>query len=75
MTSAFCNASIGGKTGINNEFGKNKIGTVTQPKAVFSDIDMLNSLPQKEYKNAMAEIIKHALISDEKFFYFLVSLL
>ncbi len=61
-------SSIGGKNGINTNYGKNLIGTFYQPKEVLIDISVLNSLPKKEIKSGYAEIIKHALIKDYKFF-------
>ena len=61
-------SSIGGKNGINTIFGKNLLGTFYQPKEVLIDISILNSLPKKEIRSGYAEIIKHALIKDYKFF-------
>ena len=61
-------SSIGGKNGINTIFGKNLLGTFYQPKEVLIDISVLNSLPKKEIRSGYAEIIKHALIKDYKFF-------
>ncbi len=61
-------SSIGGKNGINTTFGKNLLGTFYQPKEVLIDISTLNSLPKKEIKSGYAEIIKHALIKDYRFF-------
>ena len=64
-------SSIGGKTGINNFSGKNMIGTFCQPNVVITDITFLKSLPKREMICGYAEILKHALISDKKFFLFL----
>ncbi|MDC3112430.1 3-dehydroquinate synthase [Pelagibacteraceae bacterium] len=64
-------SSIGGKNGINTTFGKNLLGTFYQPKEVLIDISILNSLPKKEIRSGYAEIIKHALIKDYSFFYWL----
>ena len=61
-------ASIGGKTGINTNKGKNLIGTFYQPKLVISDIEFLKSLPRREIICGFAEILKHAIIYDKKFF-------
>ena len=61
-------SSIGGKNGINTIFGKNLLGTFYQPKEVLIDISVLKSLPKKEIRSGYAEIIKHALIKDYKFF-------
>ena len=64
-------SSIGGKNGINTIYGKNLIGTFYQPKKVLIDISVLNSLPIREIKAGYAEIVKHALIKDYSFFYWL----
>ena len=61
-------ASIGGKTGINSKKGKNLIGTFHQPKLVISETEFLKSLPKREIICGFAEILKHALISDKKFY-------
>ena len=64
-------SSIGGKTGINTKYGKNLIGSFYQPSLVISDINFLNSLPEREVVCGYGEILKHSLINDKKFFYFL----
>lgn len=64
-------ASIGGKTGINSREGKNLIGTFYQPKLVISDTDFLRSLPEREIICGFAEILKHSLIFDKKFFFWI----
>ena len=64
-------SSIGGKTGINNNHGKNLIGTFYQPSLVLSDITFLKSLSKREVICGYGEILKHALIADKKFFSFL----
>jgi len=64
-------SSIGGKTGINTAYGKNLIGAFYQPSLVISDIDFLKTLPGREIVCGYGEILKHALISDKKFFLFL----
>lgn len=60
--------SVGGKTGI--DFGgiKNLIGTFNQPKAVIIDIATVKTLPDREFNSGFAEIIKHGLIADKKYF-------
>lgn len=57
-------SSIGGKTAINSRKAKNMIGTFYQPKLVIIDPDYLKTLPDFEYKNGMAEVIKSACIGD-----------
>ncbi|MDB4232775.1 3-dehydroquinate synthase [Candidatus Pelagibacter sp.] len=64
-------SSIGGKTGINTDHGKNLIGAFYQPNLVISDINFLRSLPKRELICGYGEILKHALIADKKFFIFL----
>ncbi len=61
-------AAIGGKTGINSIYGKNLVGAFYQPKLVISDISFLRSLKKKEIICGYAEILKHAIICDKKFF-------
>ena len=61
-------ASVGGKTAINHPQGKNMIGAFHQPIKVFADVYLLNSLPKIEISNGLSEVIKHALISDKKYF-------
>jgi len=64
-------SSVGGKTGVNNRFGKNLIGSFYQPKAVYIDIDFLKTLPKREFNAGVAEIIKMAVMFDRDFFEFL----
>ena len=59
-------ASVGGKNGINFNSYKNLIGNINQPKFVICDIEMLYTLPKKEIKNGIAEIIKHSIIANKK---------
>ncbi|CDR34885.1 3-dehydroquinate synthase [Criblamydia sequanensis] len=61
-------ASIGGKTGVNVPQGKNMIGCIYQPKKVILDLNVLKSLPKKEYINGFVEIIKHGVIADYRLF-------
>ena len=64
-------ASIGGKTGINSNRGKNLIGTYYQPDFILSDVSLLKSLPQREIISGYGEILKHSLILDKNFFLWL----
>ena len=59
-------SAVGGKTAINHELGKNMIGTFYQPKAVLYDSRLLTTLPPGEIRSGMAEVIKHAFISNEE---------
>ena len=61
-------ASIGGKNGIDVGIYKNIIGIIRQPAFILHDILFLNSLPEKEWQNGFAEIIKHACIKDVAMF-------
>lgn len=66
---AMIDASIGGKTAINTPYGKNLIGTIYQPKAVFIDFEVLKTLDDREIKNGLIEMLKHALIMKKNAFY------
>jgi len=61
-------SSIGGKTGVNSNHGKNLIGTFYHPKLVISDVSLLKSLPRREMVCGYAEILKHSLILKNNFF-------
>jgi len=61
-------SSVGGKTGINHPRGKNMVGAFWQPRAVIADMSTLASLPERELKAGLAEVIKTALIRDLPFF-------
>ena len=64
-------SSVGGKTAVNHPKGKNLIGAFYQPKAVYIDTDALKTLPEREFKAGMAEVIKYGIIKDEELFKFL----
>jgi 3-dehydroquinate synthase len=57
-------SSVGGKTAINHPLGKNMIGAFYQPRAVVADTALLSTLPVRELRAGLAEVIKHALIAD-----------
>ena len=61
-------SSVGGKTGINSSKSKNLIGSFHQPIAVIADIDILQTLPKREFLAGLVEVIKYGLIYDVKFF-------
>ena len=61
-------SSVGGKTGVNHPGGKNLIGAFHQPAAVFADTDTLATLPDRELRAGLAEVIKYGLIVDRDFF-------
>ena len=64
-------AAIGGKTGVNLQSGKNLIGSFHQPLAVLVDPDVLQSLPEREYRAGLYEVIKYGVISSPELFTFL----
>ena len=64
-------SSIGGKVAVDHGSLKNNIGTFYQPRLVISDTAVLKTLPQKEFANGMAEVIKSAVIRDNTFFIFI----
>jgi len=61
-------SSVGGKTGVNHPGGKNLIGAFHQPRAVIADTATLATLPPRELRAGLAEVVKHALICDAAFF-------
>jgi shikimate kinase/3-dehydroquinate synthase len=65
---AMVDSSVGGKTGVNHALGKNMIGAFYQPRAVVADLDTLDTLPEREFRSGLAEVIKYGLISDPGFF-------
>jgi 3-dehydroquinate synthase len=65
---AMVDSSIGGKTGVNTADGKNLLGAVHQPSLVIDDVDVLKTLPCREFNQGFAEVIKHAVIADAKMF-------
>ena len=61
-------SSVGGKTAVNHELGKNMIGAFHQPNAVIIDTDTLNTLPARELSAGLAEVIKHGVLADVTYF-------
>ena len=57
-------ASVGGKTGVDHEVGKNLIGAFHQPSAVLIDVDTLATLPEEQFRSGLAECVKHGVIRD-----------
>jgi len=64
---AAVDSSVGGKTAVNLRGGKNQAGCFYQPSLVICDVDTLSTLPEREYKNGCAEVIKYGMIKDEAF--------
>jgi 3-dehydroquinate synthase len=61
-------SSVGGKTGINSQHGKNLIGAFQQPVLVLADTALLDTLPPREFRSGYAEVVKYGLIGDAAFF-------
>lgn len=66
-------SSVGGKTGINHPLGKNLIGAFHQPLLVLYDTDTLKTLPPREVRSGLAEVVKHAVIGTRDFYDWLVA--
>lgn len=64
-------SSVGGKTAVNHSLGKNMIGTFWQPALVWIDVEVLDSLPEREFLSGLAEVIKYGIIWDKEFFSFI----
>lgn len=64
-------SSVGGKTAVNHPLGKNLIGAFHQPRAVFIDLNCLTTLPEREIKSGLGEVVKYGVISDADFFTYL----
>lgn len=65
---AMVDSSVGGKTGINLPEGKNLVGAFHQPRAVLVDVDTLDTLPEREWRAGLAEVVKYGVIADADFF-------
>ena len=70
---AHVDSSVGGKVGVNLSAGKNLVGAFYQPRLVLCDIDVLDTLPPREFRAGVAEIIKYGIIYDAKLFALLES--
>ena len=68
---AQADSSVGGKVGVDFEGGKNMIGAFYQPKLVYANVGSLSTLPEREFKSGLAEVVKHGMIADAGFFSFL----
>ncbi len=66
-------SSVGGKTGVNHPLGKNMIGAFYQPRCVLADSEVLATLPEREVKAGLAEVLKYGLIYDAGFFEWLAT--
>jgi 3-dehydroquinate synthase len=61
-------SSVGGKTGVNLKAGKNLVGAFYQPKLVLCDLDILKTLPDREFRAGLSEVVKYGIIYDAKLF-------
>ncbi|MEI7880694.1 MAG: 3-dehydroquinate synthase [bacterium] len=68
---ALVDSSVGGKTGVNLAQGKNLVGAFYQPIEVDADLELLKTLPQREYLSGLAEVVKYGVIWDASFFHLL----
>ena len=68
---AMVDSSVGGKVGINHPKGKNLIGAFHQPAGVWIDTAYLDTLPEREFRSGLAEVVKYGVILDAEFFAFL----
>jgi 3-dehydroquinate synthase len=64
-------SSVGGKVGVNLPGGKNLVGAFWQPRGVLIDVDVLETLPDREYRAGLAEVVKYGVIQDADFFAYL----
>ena len=64
-------SSVGGKTAVNHPLGKNMIGAFHQPRSVLIDTDVLRTLPEREYRAGLAEVIKYGVLHDAELFTYL----
>ncbi|HEX5354288.1 MAG TPA: 3-dehydroquinate synthase [Rhodanobacteraceae bacterium] len=65
---AMVDSSVGGKTGVDHPAGKNLVGAFHQPRAVMADLDTLSTLPDRELRAGLAEVVKTACVGDADFF-------
>jgi 3-dehydroquinate synthase len=65
---AMVDAAVGGKTAVNLEGGKNLVGAFHQPWGVYADVGVLATLPEREYREGFAEVVKSAVIADARLF-------
>lgn len=65
---AMVDSSVGGKVGVNHPRGKNLIGAFHQPAGVWIDTSLLSTLPDREYRSGLAEVVKYGVILDAEFF-------
>ncbi|MFO0800849.1 MAG: 3-dehydroquinate synthase [Gemmataceae bacterium] len=70
---AMVDSSVGGKTGVNHPKGKNLIGAFHQPAGVWIDTAFLDTLPEREFRSGLAEVVKYGVILDAPFFDYLES--
>src|SRR5271169_2075602 len=64
-------SAVGGKTGVNLPEGKNLVGAFYPPRLVLTDVDLLRTLPDREFRGGLAEVVKHSVIADAHMFSYL----
>lgn len=65
---AMCDSALGGKTGVDLPGAKNAIGAFHRPEAIYADLALLDTLPDAEWANGFAEVVKTAMVADKRFF-------
>lgn len=70
---AMVDSAVGGKTGVNLPHGKNLVGSFWQPRAVLTDLHTLATLPDREFRSGLAEVVKYGVVWDADFFSLLES--
>ena len=65
---AMVDSSVGGKTGVNTDLGKNLVGAFHQPRLVFASMGTLNTLSDEEFRSGLGEVVKHGVLADRALF-------
>lgn len=65
-------SSVGGKTGVDFDSFKNMVGAFCMPKLVYMNLDVLNTMPERDYLSGMGEVVKYGLIGDKAFYHYIL---